>query len=327
MFRPFTIFCALMAGGSGMFLYTKKHQTTELDQHISKIVADTQQIRQQTAVLQTEWALLNQPERLNHLAARFDPTLKPMNPNQFVRLADLKQHLPAPDSRHLAPAPETAAAPQVVASRVTEPTHAEVEPARVAAPVAKQVMASASPVTSPRPAQQIALAKATELPVQPHASEATHRIEARHVAEPLRLASEAAPVAASHKTTHHPDAQVLALDEHTETLAAHHTAHSAATPVVAADSSTATHHAASRDVASLTDVTKAPRHMVAVRTAMPSDIAKPHTSSLTSAPVTVAAWHPATAPRYVEARAIYSGSLLGRSAIGGGLPPPMPVSN
>ncbi|MFT8719128.1 hypothetical protein [Acetobacter sp.] len=327
MFRPFTIFCAIMAGGSGMFLYTKKHQTTELDQHISKIVADTQHIRQQTAVLQTEWALLNQPERLNHLAARFDPNLKPMNPNQFVRLADLKQHLPSPDTRHLTPAPETAAAPQVVASRVTEPTHTEVEPERVTAPVAKQVLASANPVASPRPVQQIALAKtSSELPVQARVSETAHRIETHHAAEPLRVASEANPVAAPHKITHHPDALALALDDHAETPVVHHAAHPA-TPVALADSSATTHHATSRDVASLTDVSKTSRHLVVARNSVPSDIAKPHASSLTSAPVTVAAWHPATAPRYVEARAIYSGSLLGRSAIGGGLPPPMPVSN
>ncbi|MBR2124388.1 MAG: hypothetical protein IJ934_04345 [Acetobacter sp.] len=94
--RPFTCFCAALAIASGFFLYTKKHQTTLLDQKISDIVHDTKQLQAQTAVLRTEWTLENQPERLEQLAHRYTPYLQTMNPSQFVRITDLEDHLPAP---------------------------------------------------------------------------------------------------------------------------------------------------------------------------------------------------------------------------------------
>ncbi|MBS1063073.1 hypothetical protein JK185_08435 [Gluconobacter wancherniae] len=99
MIRPFTIACALLAGGSGLFLYTKKHETTVLDQQITKIVQDTQRVQSQTAMLRTEWALLNQPDRLSALSSRFLTSLHPMDPTQFVRMASLEQMLPAPGSK------------------------------------------------------------------------------------------------------------------------------------------------------------------------------------------------------------------------------------
>ena len=94
MIRPVTALCALLAAGSGLYLYTEKHRTTLLDQQISQIVQDTRQIRERTAGLRAEWALLNQPERLQSLAHRFLPELHPMTPAQFVQMAALAQRLP-----------------------------------------------------------------------------------------------------------------------------------------------------------------------------------------------------------------------------------------
>jgi len=94
MIRPFTAICALLAGTSGLFLYTEKHHTVLLDQQITRIVQDTQHIRERTAMLRAEWALLNQPDRLQALATRFLPGLQPMAPTQFVQLAQLPQVLP-----------------------------------------------------------------------------------------------------------------------------------------------------------------------------------------------------------------------------------------
>lgn len=99
MIRPFTIVCALLAGGSGMFLYTKKHETTVLDQQITSIVQKTERVRQQTAMLRTQWALLNQPDRLSTLSTRFLAQLHPMAPNQYVRLASMVASLPAPSTK------------------------------------------------------------------------------------------------------------------------------------------------------------------------------------------------------------------------------------
>lgn len=99
MIRPFTILCALLAGGSGLFLYTKKHETTVLDQNITTIVQKTERVRQQTAMLRTQWALLNQPDRLSALSTRFLGQLHPMAPSQYVRLASMIETLPSPSTR------------------------------------------------------------------------------------------------------------------------------------------------------------------------------------------------------------------------------------
>ncbi|MCH4089826.1 cell division protein FtsL [Acetobacter sp.] len=339
MFRPFTFFCALLAGSSGMYLYTKKHQTTVLDQQISRIVSDTQHIRQQTAVLQTQWALLNQPDRLNHLASRFDPTLKPMEPKQFVRMTDLKQHLPAVVSVHdvavaradapVAPpaSPDTAeshvAATAVMASS-NAPDHDHLHD--VAVKPTASVVADAPVRKAP-----VVLAKAETpaLPLHTHEARVTevHTAgEARRLTsespKPQMLALSDATPAVTRKVPHHAtapastDALALALGEKPETTAVHHSART-----VVADNSVI-RHTASHDATDLSGVAPATHHTV-TRVAI-SDTPH-HTTALS--PVTVAAWRPTAAPRYVEARATYSGSLLGRSAIGGGLPPPMPVSN
>ncbi|MDI2090754.1 cell division protein FtsL [Commensalibacter oyaizuii] len=97
MIRPFTLFCAIFAGISGMVLYTQKHKTTMLDHQIAKIVYDTQKIKARTAVLRTEWTLLNQPDRLKDLSNKFMPTLRPLQPNQFVQMASATKYLPPID--------------------------------------------------------------------------------------------------------------------------------------------------------------------------------------------------------------------------------------
>ncbi len=94
MIRPLTFFCVVLAGTSGLYLYTEKHQTTVLDQKISKVVLETQQIRERTSMLRAEWALLNQPDRLQSLATRFLPQLHPLDPTQFVQLASIEHRLP-----------------------------------------------------------------------------------------------------------------------------------------------------------------------------------------------------------------------------------------
>lgn len=127
MIRPFTALCVLLAGASGLYLYTEKHRTTVLDQQISRIVQDTQHIRERTAMLRAEWALLNQPDRLQTLATRFLPDLHPMAPEQFVQMASLVRRLPDVAAPAPVPAPMTVAAAdptvlaplQVMARRIT----------------------------------------------------------------------------------------------------------------------------------------------------------------------------------------------------------------
>ncbi|WP_456306375.1 cell division protein FtsL, partial [Novacetimonas maltaceti] len=103
MIRIITLLCAIMTAGSGLFLYTKKQQTSALDQKIAQIVMQTERTRDQTAMLRAEWTMLNQPDRLHKLAERYDPTLRPVAPTQFVQVASLSAHLPAPGSAPIAP--------------------------------------------------------------------------------------------------------------------------------------------------------------------------------------------------------------------------------
>lgn len=94
MIRPFTLFCVLLAGTSGMILYAQKHKTTVLDHKIAKIVYDTEKIKSHTAILRTEWTLLNQPDRLKTLTNDFLPQLHPLAPTQFIQMASLSSYLP-----------------------------------------------------------------------------------------------------------------------------------------------------------------------------------------------------------------------------------------
>lgn len=147
MIRSFTCVCALLAGASGLYLYSEKHRTTLLDQQISKIVSDTQQIRERTAMLRAEWALLNQPDRLQGLATRFLPQLGAMAPTQFVQLAALDSRLPAvgPETPpHPIATPETA--PSLVGARPDAPT----SPAATGSPDAGDAaIADATPPARP----------------------------------------------------------------------------------------------------------------------------------------------------------------------------------
>lgn len=131
MIRPYTIFCVILAGASGLFLYSKKHQTNVLDQNIRTIVQHTNNIRQQTAMLQSQWALLNQPDRLQALSARFLTGLTPMAPEQYKRLSTAIASLPRPGS----------AAPQhdlMIAAAAPTAPHTP-EPSRVVQPAPVQL--------------------------------------------------------------------------------------------------------------------------------------------------------------------------------------------
>ena len=92
--RPLTLFCSVLACLSGMILYTQKHKTTVLDHQIAKIVHDTERLKARTAMLRTEWTLLNQPDRLKTLANNFLPKLHPLAPTQFVQMSSLLNVLP-----------------------------------------------------------------------------------------------------------------------------------------------------------------------------------------------------------------------------------------
>jgi hypothetical protein len=95
MIRPVTCLCLLAAFGSGLYLYSEKHRTALLDRDIGRVIHATEAARARTGMLRAEWALLNEPGRLNDMSGRY-LTLHPMAPTQFVQIGDLALHLPAP---------------------------------------------------------------------------------------------------------------------------------------------------------------------------------------------------------------------------------------
>jgi hypothetical protein len=95
MIRPVTCLCLLAACGSGAYLYTEKHRTALLDRDIGRVIHATEAARARTGMLHAEWALLNEPGRLEDMAGRY-LTLHPMAPTQFVQGSELPDHLPAP---------------------------------------------------------------------------------------------------------------------------------------------------------------------------------------------------------------------------------------
>lgn len=122
MIRPFTLICAGLAIGSGLYLYQSKHSVLLLDRKIEKIVKDTDQVRDQTRLLHAEWMLLNDPERLRQLADRH-LALRAVAPSQFTSLAELGNRLPAPlpPEPEPAPAPATETPPMAAADPTPEP--------------------------------------------------------------------------------------------------------------------------------------------------------------------------------------------------------------
>ncbi|MCH4023769.1 MAG: hypothetical protein LKH33_04395 [Acetobacter sp.] len=279
MIRPFTIFCVFLAFGSGLFLYSKKHQTTVLDKKISDIVENTQHIRQQTAMLRTEWALLNQPDRLTRLAGHFLSDLQPMQPAQFVRMTDLASHLPAPGTN--------------MDNAVSRPGMAV-------------VLAS--------------LSGNSATASQPEAIESVEKPIAAAAAPVLQVAANAPP---------HPQpaiqntnsAQAAHSPHHAVLVASVTDMHHAPTPVAM----NATHHAASPAPHQAVGESKAAPFGLA--SATPRVVSAPH-----AAPTKLAVWHPTETARPLAHRttalaSVQSQSLLGHNSLGGGLPPPVPVTN
>lgn len=93
MIRPVTSITLILAAASGLYLYQVKHRTHMLDRQIAATLNETAALRARIGILQAEWALLNQPDRLGDLAEHY-LALKPLQPVQFVAASDLATHLP-----------------------------------------------------------------------------------------------------------------------------------------------------------------------------------------------------------------------------------------
>ncbi|MBY4638761.1 ABC transporter permease [Gluconacetobacter entanii] len=230
MIRIITLLCAIMTAGSGLFLYTKKQQTSALDQKIAQIVMQTERTRDQTAMLRAEWTMLNQPDRLHKLAERYDPTLRPVAPTQFVQVASLSAHLPAPGS----PAPIAPPNPRANMGVALAADHMPIATADpVARPHAPMVMPAATlaQASVPHP-----VAQSAPLPpvVTHHAPPAHVEAAAVHPEHPEHDGIRATPEHAAPRPVEHA-APMMAQNEAPAAHPPVHVAHAATTPAPAHD--------------------------------------------------------------------------------------------
>ena len=106
--------CVAAAGGAALLYWQKSGGGAE-DREIGHLLQASQQARARTSLLRTEWAELNEPERLQDLADR-TLALRPIAPAQFVAPEQLHAWLQAPASvapTSPAPAPDPAAEPGI----------------------------------------------------------------------------------------------------------------------------------------------------------------------------------------------------------------------
>lgn len=141
MIRPLTFLCASAFVFSGFHLYQTKHLAQVADRQIVQTMRDVAKAQSHAVLLRAEYALLNDPGRLQDLAQQYLAPLRPTAPPQFVAMADLASRLPpigpAPGTTPPAAAPldgppaadipianatpPPAAAPVVVAEAATHP--------------------------------------------------------------------------------------------------------------------------------------------------------------------------------------------------------------
>ena len=204
MIRPITFVCALLAGASGLYLYTAKHRVQVLDHQIESTVRATQAARERTGVIKAEWTLLNDPERLGQLAAQFLP-LKTVTPGQFTTVAELDNRLPpipAPDAPSEQPSsdpqPEPVAeAPEPPSSHSPSPAQSATAPAAKPAPEPKNA-------SEPKPASdKPQSAKVASAPPRPE-----HPPERKR--EPAKVASAPTETSPARVVTHSAIAQAPA---------------------------------------------------------------------------------------------------------------------
>ncbi len=112
MIRPITLLAFFAAAGSGLYLYQTKLSAQLLDQRITHTVSEIRKARQRTALLTAEYALLNDPTRLQQLSNEF-LQLPPTRPSQYVTMADLASRLPPVGPPPAPPAPPQEVTPPV----------------------------------------------------------------------------------------------------------------------------------------------------------------------------------------------------------------------
>jgi hypothetical protein len=144
MIRPVTCICLVLAAGSGLYLYQVKQRAFALDADLRSTYHSIDMARDRTRMLRADWALMNDPERLQALADQY-LLLKPMAPSQLKTLDQLASALPAPgttrDGKPIVPVPALPApalgVPMASATPPKVPGGADTGPRLALAPTAQ----------------------------------------------------------------------------------------------------------------------------------------------------------------------------------------------
>ena len=197
MMRPMTCLSLLAALGAGLYLYQEKHTAQLLDRDINRTIKQAEQGRDRIGLMKAEWALLNEPERLQNLASQHLLTLQSLQPAQFARLEDLPSRLPAPSATPVN-APPMDDAPVASATPVAPiRSQGTVAMAQAASPVTAASPATPSPtVAAAHPAAspvQLAAAHPAPKPAAPRVLVAAKPKEPEPAAAPRPLYAPVMP--------------------------------------------------------------------------------------------------------------------------------------
>jgi len=91
MLRLLNIVAILALIGSAVYAYSIKYQTAYRAEQIAKTKIEIKQERDAIAVLRADWAYMTRPERLQPLADKYLPDLKPLQVTQLVSATALPQ--------------------------------------------------------------------------------------------------------------------------------------------------------------------------------------------------------------------------------------------
>jgi hypothetical protein len=151
--RASTLLLAGLVAGAGLFTYQVKHRVSVLDRELAQSGRAVLEEQDRMHVLDAEWSLLNEPDRLRRLAGQY-LQLQPMQPRQFAELSDAVRRLPPAPAPQPMPAAPTAEPATVAAPPPAQPAAppAAAAAATPAVPAAPRVPAPAAPSTPLRTA-------------------------------------------------------------------------------------------------------------------------------------------------------------------------------
>lgn len=204
MIRPAILLWAALVVAAGLLLYKVKHDVRELEEELASLNRAIVERRDRIHVLEAEWSLLNEPERLRDLATRH-LALAPLRADQLARASEALPRLalapapglPAADQRaavtHTVPAAAPPASSPVLASLPLPPAFPDPPPRSATTPPrAERRTAASSPPPTPLQARPLSQPEAPA-PRPASGPAAAPASPATVPANPVRVAPQPTP--------------------------------------------------------------------------------------------------------------------------------------